>query len=93
MSDTLLPPLPQLQGGDIDLMLDVYTHHTLRAPDQQMKGDYGDTSRLRDLGQKTLELVVTYILFSRREPMQSEEEIRVSPMYFFKVAPNPKISS
>ncbi|KJA28535.1 hypothetical protein HYPSUDRAFT_33961 [Hypholoma sublateritium FD-334 SS-4] len=81
MSDPLLPPLPQLQGADIDLMLDVYTHHTLRVPGQPMKNDYGDTSRLRDLGQKTLELVVTYVLF-KHQPMQSEEEIQKGPEFY-----------
>ena len=92
MSDSFLPPLPQIQGADIDLMLDVYTHHTLRVPGQQMKEGYGDTQRLRDLGQKTLELVVTYVLFSQ-DPMKSAEEIQVSTIYIFIVAPDSKVSS
>ncbi len=63
-------------------MLDVYTHRTLRVPGQQMKEGYGDTERLRDLGQKTLEFVVTYVLFSQQDPMKSAEEIQVSIILF-----------
>jgi hypothetical protein len=70
-----LPPLPKIEG-DIDLMLDVYTHSSLRMPETPMNDDYGDTPRLRELGQRVLELVVTYHLFNER-PMLRQDEIQV----------------
>lgn len=71
-----LPPLPRIEG-DIDLMLDVYTHSSLRMLDTPMNDDYGDTPRLKELGQRVLELVVTYHLFNER-PMLRQDEIQVS---------------
>ena len=75
MSD--FPPLPKIEG-DIDLMLDVYTHSSLRfggrAP---MNDDYGDTERLAELGAKVLELTVTKHLYLQR-PMLTRKDIQVS---------------
>ncbi|KAF8203844.1 hypothetical protein BJ912DRAFT_941196 [Pholiota molesta] len=74
-----LPPLPKIEG-DIDLMLDVYTHSSLRMPETPMNDDYGDTPRLRELGQRVLELVVTYHLFNER-PMLRQDEIQTKREY------------
>lgn len=63
MSD--LPPLPKIEG-DVDLMLDVFTHSSLRFGSASMNEDYGDTERLAELGAKVLELTVTNHLFSQR---------------------------
>ena len=88
----LLPPLPMLQDANINLMLDVYTHHSLRIPGQPMQKSYGDTLRLRDLGEKALDLAVTDVLFAQQEPMKRAEEIEVSITYSLKVFPGLKIS-
>ncbi|KAF8807864.1 ribonuclease III [Phlegmacium glaucopus] len=68
-----LPPLPKIEG-DVDLMLDVYTHSSLRfgsiAP---MNDDYGDTERLAELGAKVLELTVTNQLYLQRPLLNSKE--------------------
>jgi len=71
MSD--LPPLPKIDG-DFELMLDVYTHSSVRMS-STMNGDYGDTQRLADLGSKVLDLVITYHLYSER-PFLAAEDIQ-----------------
>jgi hypothetical protein len=73
MSD--LPPLPKIEG-DVDLMLDVYTHSSLRFGGAPMNEDYGDTERLAELGAKVLELTVTNQLFLHR-PFLNGREIQV----------------
>ena len=70
-----LPPLPRIDG-DVDLMLDVYTHSSLRFGSAPMNDDYGDTERLAELGAKVLELTVTNQLFSQR-PFLNSKEIQV----------------
>ncbi|KAF8805916.1 hypothetical protein BYT27DRAFT_7191830 [Phlegmacium glaucopus] len=62
-----LPPIPEI-AGDIDLVLDVYTHISLRQPASlgQMNEEYGDTDRLAELGYNALELTVTHYLYSVR---------------------------
>lgn len=70
MSD--LPPLPRIDG-DVDLMLDVYTHSSLRFGSAPMNADYGDTERLAELGAKVLELTVTNQLFCQRPFLHSQE--------------------
>ena len=76
MSD--LPPLPKIEG-DVDLMLDVYTHSSLRFGGAPMNDDYGDTERLAELGAKVLELTVTNQLYSQR-PFLNSKEIQVRCM-------------
>ncbi|PPQ78054.1 hypothetical protein CVT25_015599 [Psilocybe cyanescens] len=71
-----LPPLPKIEG-DLDLMLDVYTHHSLRYSGAPMNGDYGDTERLAELGSKVLDLAVTYHLFSVK-PLKSARDMETS---------------
>jgi hypothetical protein len=70
MSD--LPPLPRIEG-DVDLMLDVYTHSSLRFGGAPMNDDYGDTERLAELGAKVLELTVTNQLFLQRPFLHSRD--------------------
>ncbi|KAF8956063.1 hypothetical protein BDZ97DRAFT_1853487 [Flammula alnicola] len=71
---TDLPPLPKIDG-DVDLMLDVYTHSSLRFDTAPMNDDYGDTHRLAELGAKVLDLAVTYHLYSER-PFLTQGEIQ-----------------
>jgi dsRNA-specific ribonuclease len=71
-----LPPLPKIDG-DVDLMLDVYTHFSLRAT-ARMNETYGDVLRLEQLGSKVLDLAVTIHLFNERPPLNTAEEIRAS---------------
>jgi hypothetical protein len=72
-----LPTLPKIEGPNIDLVLDVYTHRSLRPHDQELKEEYGDTDRLAELGAKILELAVTFHYYSKR-PMLSASEVAVS---------------
>jgi len=71
-----LPPFPKIDG-DVDLMLDVYTHSSLRPGPLQMNDNYGDTLRLEDLGTQVFNLAVTVHLHNER-PVLSYEEIRAS---------------
>ena len=71
-----LPPIPEI-GGDIDLLLDVYTHASLRNPNHtQMNSEYGDTDRLAELGANALDLAVTNYFYLVK-PFLSGTEIRV----------------
>ncbi|KAG6910515.1 hypothetical protein DXG01_009934 [Tephrocybe rancida] len=67
-----LPPLPKIDG-DIDLVLDVFTHKSLRYGAPSMNDDYGDTDRLAELGNRILDLAVTYHYYSKRPMLQSHE--------------------
>jgi len=69
-----LPPLPKIDG-DVDLMLDVFTHSSLHPGSIQMNENYGDTLRLEDLGAQVFNLAVTVHLHNER-PVLSYEEIR-----------------
>lgn len=72
MSGSELPQLPRIDG-DMDLMLDVYTHPSLLQQGAQMRDDYGDIYRLRDLGAKVFEMAVTYHLFAKKPSLRVEE--------------------
>jgi hypothetical protein len=73
-----LPPLPKIDG-DVDLMLDVYTHSSLRqAGVTRMNENYGDTLRLEDLGAKVLDLSVTVHLYNERPAMNTVEDMKAS---------------
>ena len=74
---TNLPSLPKIEGENVDLVLDVYTHHSLQpSPQQLLNQEYGDTHRLAELGAKLLELAVTFHYYSKR-PMLTASEITV----------------
>lgn len=64
---TQVPPIPKLQG---DILLEVFTHRSLRFPDQprHVDSEHGDYERLAALGDKVLETAVTVALF-RKRPM------------------------
>ncbi|KAF5384773.1 hypothetical protein D9615_001262 [Tricholomella constricta] len=68
-----LPPLPKIEG-DVDLVLDVYTHHSLRFENAPMNDDYGDTERLAELGAHILDLAVTFHYYSKK-PMLTASQI------------------
>ncbi|KAG5637643.1 hypothetical protein H0H81_003720 [Sphagnurus paluster] len=70
-----LPPLPKIEG-DIDLVLDIYTHSSLRFPSgpDSLNDDYGDTDRLAELGSRILDLAVTFHFYSKK-PMLTANEI------------------
>lgn len=80
-----LPPLPKIDG-DVDLMLDVYTHSSLRSPGVSMNENYGDTQRLEDLGAKVFDLAVTVHLYNERPVMNSAEEMRSKRIQFTSFA-------
>jgi len=70
-----LPAIPKI-GGDVDILLDIYTHRSLRVPTLQMNEEYGDADRLAVLGAAALDFSVTRYLFLLR-PHVSETEIQV----------------
>jgi dsRNA-specific ribonuclease len=70
-----LPPLPKISG---ELMLEVFTHKSLR-PDSsgEPTGDeYGGNDRLAEIGGKALDMAITFSLFSRK-PMLKATDIEV----------------
>ena len=75
-----LPPIPEI-GGDVDLLLEVYTHASLRSH-TQMNAEYGDTDRLAELGASALDLAVTNYFYLVR-PFLTGTEINVSGVYVF----------
>ena len=71
-----LPPIPEI-GGDVDLLLEVYTHASLRnSSHTEMNAEYGDTDRLAELGASALDLAVTNYFYLMR-PFLSGTEINV----------------
>jgi len=78
---SMLPDLPSIDG-DLDLMLDVFTHKTAKNDPGIKEGTvHGDTDRLAELGAKILDVTVTYHLFSQR-PYQSAEELKVCSVIY-----------
>lgn len=76
MMSNLVPPIPEI-GGDVDLLLEVYTHASLRNPSHtQMNAEYGDTDRLAELGGGALDLAVTNYFYLVR-PFLTGTEIHV----------------
>lgn len=73
MSQQPLPTLPLLSG---DLILDVFTHKSLRYPGAPVDNEFGDNDRLALLGGRLLSTAMTLALFNKR-PMLSSEEIQV----------------
>jgi dsRNA-specific ribonuclease len=68
------PPIPKIDN-DVDLMLDIFTHSSLRHPSAPLNDDYGDTARLADLGAKILDAVVSYHFFVHK-PNKTAVEIQ-----------------
>lgn len=67
---SLAPPLPQIQSGD--LILQVFTHKSLRRPNATPE-QYGDNERLADLGKVVLDAAITHTLFHSRPILQAAE--------------------
>ncbi|CAK5280577.1 unnamed protein product [Mycena citricolor] len=70
----MVPPLPKITG-DVDIILDVYSHESLKMGDER-NIDYGDTGRLIELGEKAIQMALTFHFFNKR-PMLDVEEIQV----------------
>ncbi|TFY59846.1 hypothetical protein EVJ58_g5523 [Rhodofomes roseus] len=66
------PPAPKLRG---DIILEVFTHKSLRFPGAPINEDseFGDNERLSVLGERVLELAVTFALFSKRPMLKAED--------------------
>ncbi|CCL98505.1 uncharacterized protein FIBRA_00504 [Fibroporia radiculosa] len=66
------PPIPKLRG---DIILEVFTHKSLRFPGAPTNEDseYGDNERLSVLGEKVLDTATTYTLFVKRPMLKAEE--------------------
>jgi len=68
-----IPSLPKITG---DIILEVFTHRTLRFPGAPPASEeYGDNERLAELGAKALDTAVTYALFCKR-PMLTAAELK-----------------
>ena len=96
-----LPPLPGLSG---DIILEVFTHRSLRFPGAPTAGgdEYGN-DRLAAIGEKALEMAITDALFRQRRVLKAVE-IEVSPSLLeyhthahfglgIRVALNPHVSA
>ncbi|GBE77744.1 hypothetical protein BKA93DRAFT_757759 [Sparassis latifolia] len=71
--DPHLTPAPKLRG---DIILEVFTHQSLRFPGAPSNEEYGDNVRLSLLGDKILETAVTFTLFSKRPMLTSDDIVR-----------------
>jgi len=67
-----LPTAPKLRG---DIILEVFTHKSLRFPGAPTNEDseFGDNERLSVLGAKVLETAVTSALFGKRPMLKADE--------------------
>ncbi|OCH94710.1 hypothetical protein OBBRIDRAFT_722201 [Obba rivulosa] len=67
-----LPPAPKLRG---EIILDVFTHHSLRFAGAPINEDseYGDNERLAYLGEKVLDAAVTWVQFCKRPMLRADE--------------------
>lgn len=66
------PPLPKLTS---ELILQVYTHISLRRLSDNGPEEYGDNERLIELGKAVLDALTTFVLFNKR-PMLKVADIR-----------------
>lgn len=75
-----LPSIPRLSG---DIILEVFTHRSLRFLGAPINDDseFGDNDRLALLGEKSFEIAVTDALF-RKRPMLKADEIEASGLIF-----------
>lgn len=64
------PPLPELKQ---DLVLEVFSHRSLRHEGTPMNEEFGDGARLAELGAQVLQMVVTWSLFTKRPMLQAAE--------------------
>ena len=69
----MAPPLPPLEG---DLILDVFTHHSLTRDFLNEQTPHGNSERLELLGKSVLDTIVSFLLFAER-PMLSAEDFKV----------------
>ena len=65
-----VPPLPQIKSSD--LILQVFTHKSLRRPNAAPE-QYGDNERLADLGKVVLDAAITRTLFNFRPILKAAE--------------------
>jgi hypothetical protein len=77
-----VPPLPELTG---DVLLEVFTHRSLRFSGAPMNDEFGDSERLAILGAEVMELITTYCLFCKR-PMLKADEIEVCITFWYTYA-------
>lgn len=70
---TNIPSLPELTG---DIILEVFTHKSIQFDGPN--SEYGDNTRLAELGAQALAMVVTRTLFDMKDPMLNVSEIAVS---------------
>ena len=86
-----LPALPKLTG---EIILEVFTHRSLRFPGAPIDEDseHGDNERLAVLGEKVLEAAITDTLFRKRPMLKgSDIEVRESgrvPLTLMLTAPS-----
>ncbi|KAJ7161437.1 hypothetical protein C8R43DRAFT_335579 [Mycena crocata] len=66
-----IPALPKIEG-DVDIILDIYTHHSLKG-NNTMNSEYGDTERLVELGRKVLDMTLVVHLFHKHPLLVAEE--------------------
>lgn len=82
------PFIPRLNG--IEMILQVFTHKSLRRPAVDPNADLYDNERLSALGEKVVESAVTYCLFAKR-PILTVEEMTASQLYYTFGPPQKKL--
>jgi dsRNA-specific ribonuclease len=68
----MIPPLPLIT--DMEIMLEIYTHPSVRNPSATLNPRWGDASRLELLGSNVYDLALSYHFFSQR-PVLSREQM------------------
>jgi dsRNA-specific ribonuclease len=54
-------------------MLEVFTHRSLRYEGAPSNEEFGDSARLAELGAQVLQMIVTWLFFSKRPLLKAEE--------------------
>jgi hypothetical protein len=76
------PPLPLL---DSPVLLEIFTHDSLRQDSLPVHPSYRDRYRLSFLGEHTLKHAVAYCYFQLK-PLLSVREIQVGIYYYYSVS-------
>lgn len=79
MNTTPAPLLPKITG---ELILQVFTHKSLRRSTGILHDECSDNERLAELGSKVLETVVTYNLFAQLTVTAREIQVRFPGSHF-----------
>lgn len=84
-----VPPLPKIDG-DAHIILDVYTHNSLRGhlgSASDPNDEYGDADRLALLGKEVLDLAITHYWYRKMPLISAEQLMVIIPPFLAKMKP------